>query len=256
MEEKDEFSDILLEKDENKASKFKKIALGVGVLVLIFLVVIIVMKIINKPDSKEDDSRLVIQPTTNQNEPESSTSKDDPLFKQVPIIQEDSKKESFEEMVKKLKEKETKRAKEEESEPKKDEKSSKKDEIAKEAAKDVPAPESAMKPVPIKEIKQPKKQPKKEKVAKKKKAKPAPAKSASSGTYIQVLASTKMNPDKKFVAKVKAKGYPYRLYKTEVKGTPYLKVLVGPYNSQKEARETLVKVKKELNPDAFIFHVK
>ena len=110
MEDKNELSDIVLEKnDGNKSQNFKRILVGAAVLVLVFLVVLIVMRALNKPQTPTTDSRLVLPPEPSAKVVKTDEPKDDQLFKQVPIIEEESKKESFEDMVKKLKEKEIKR---------------------------------------------------------------------------------------------------------------------------------------------------
>lgn len=257
MEEKNEFSDILLEREsEAKASKFKKIALIAAVFILIFLSVLIIMKIINKPEKQDDSSRLAIQPKTTTQQTDES--KSDPLFKQVPIIEQDSKKESFEEMVKKLKEKESKRAQEQTQEVAKREKQESKETI-------VPIIETKQE-TPVKVVKPVKKEkPKEIKKAQPKETKktiptiPSPKqstnKSVVKGTYIQVTATSKAQPDKKYLASLKSKGYTYHLYNTSVKNKKYIKILVGPYANLKEARNELAKVKKELSKNAFIFKV-
>lgn len=267
MEEKDEFSDILLEQDSgSKSSKFKKITLVVGIFILIFLIVLLVMKFLNKPETANDGSKLVIEPEKTVVETPETEKKDDPMFKQVPIVQEDSKKDNFDELVKKLKEKENKRAQEALEESKKVEQVVPEAEPVKEVKQEV-------KQVPITEVKSITKP----KVTKPKKPKPTPVRkitpkpkkipsipspkasassSIPSGIYIQVSASSKSKPDARFIAKLKAKGYPYQLFRTTVKGTKYLKVLVGPYSTSTEARAKMVGVKKDLNPKAFVFRVK
>ena len=54
-------------------------------------------------DNGKDTSKLILPPEPTQ---ETQLPKDDQLFKQVPIIEENPKKESFEDMIKTLKEKE------------------------------------------------------------------------------------------------------------------------------------------------------
>ncbi len=250
MEGKSEYSDILLEKEtDNKASKFKKFILLVGVLVLVFLVVLISMKAINKTPQDDEEAiakEMGLKPSKRITKPE-----DDPLFKQVPIIQEDSKNEGFEEMVRKLKEKEKKRIKEEKVKPK-EEKPIKIIKAIPEEEKIIILPKKVDTPKPVK----PKKVKVKKKPVKKAKAKTRKKVHKNYNTYIQVLASSKLNSDASYIRMIKSKGYSYRLYKTRVKGTMYLKVLVGPYRSRAEANHALPKVKRDLNPNAFIFKTK
>lgn len=245
MEEKDEFSDILLEQEsDKKASKFKKIALFVAIFILIFIVVLVVMKLLNP----SEDSATKPQNIPQEDVKPATQTKDDPLFKQVPIIKENDKKESFDELVKKLREKELKKERE------------------KRAQLDKKPSVNEPKIVPIKKIEaKPTKVVKKQsqKVTPKKVDKktiptiPLPKGVASSGNiYIQVLATSKSKPDAKFISKVKSKNYPYKLHKTTINGKPYLKVLVGPYKNRQSAKNALDKVRKDLNPKAFLFSMK
>ncbi len=291
MEEKDEFSDIILERDsDNKASKLKKLILIVSFFVLLFIIVLVVMKFVYNSQDVED-TRIALPPV--EKTPPVKQEEKDPLFKQVPIIEENEKKESFEEMVKKLKEKESKRVQEQIPEIKAavEPKNTDEPKPKKEPMKEVKIVNATKKPteteVKIKEVKpkevdpvikevKPKKEQKtkstdtktrkstfipkipevKTKTPPKITPKIAPKSNVSSGIYIQVLATSNLTPDKVFVDKLKSKNYTYRLYTTSVKGKKYLKILVGPYGSEQEARKVLQKVKADLNPKAFVFHMK
>jgi DedD protein len=241
MEDKNELSDIVLEKDDNKALKTKRILVITALLILVFLLVLVVMKLINKPDSNEEQSKLLLPP-----EPaltQETTKKDDQLFKQVPIIQEDEadKKESFEEMVKNLKEKEIQKGKVPSSsstttQPKKEE---------------VKAPEKPKSPQ-IKEVKKPKATtPTKKEVSKE-----PSSTTAKNGIYIQVGATSKYTPSKKFLATIKSKNYTYRLLPITINGKKVTKILVGPFANTSSAKKSLEDVKKQINKDAFIYRVK
>jgi len=102
MENRNELSDIVLEKGDSKTLKMKRILILVAFLILVFLIALASMKLMNKDQSK-DASKLILPPEPTQ---ETQIPKDDQLFKQVPIIEENPKKESFEDMIKTLKEKE------------------------------------------------------------------------------------------------------------------------------------------------------
>lgn len=253
MEEKDAFSDILLEQEnDKKTSKFKKIALFVAIFMLIFIIVLVVMRLINPSEPQTDINKNT---QTKQTSQPATQTKDDPLFKQVPIIKENDKKESFDELVKKLREKELKKEAEKKaevkaSEAKKETKTKAKTVAIKkiEVQKNVkPATTKTDKPKPIKKAQKSKKENKIPTI-------PTPKGFASSGNiFIQVLATSKPEPDTKFIKKIESKKYPYELFKTEVKGTSYLKILVGPYKSRSDAKKALPNVRKSLNPKAFIF---
>ena len=108
MENRNELSDIVLEKGDNKTLKMKRILILVAFLILVFLVALASMKVANK-DQGKDASKLILPPEPTQ---ETQVPKDDQLFKQVPIIEENPKKESFEDMIKTLKEKEAQKQEE------------------------------------------------------------------------------------------------------------------------------------------------
>jgi len=233
MEEKNELSDIILEKDDNKSMKVKRILIIVALMILVFLVVLVVMKVINKPDPKTNTTKLILppQPVSKQVEPK----KEDDLFKQVPIIEEEDKKESFEEMVKSLKEKEIQ--KQTEIEPQIKEVQKKIVEPIKEKVQKV-IPVAPAKPVVKPVVKAP------------------TTTEATTGVYIQVGATSRLTPSKKFLAELAKNNYEYRLLPIDVNGKKVTKILVGPYTNTTEARNVLANVKTNINKDAFIYRVK
>jgi len=235
MEEKNELSDIILEKDDNKSMKIKRILIIIALMILVFLVVLVVMKVINKPDPKTNKLVLPPQPISKQVEPK----KEDDLFKQVPIVEEEDKKESFEEMVKSLKEKEIQKQTNieptiERTQEKAKEKIEKK--VAKKIEKEIPIV------TPQKVVKKP--------VVKK------TITNATKGTYVQVGATSRLTPSKKFLSKLAKNQYEYRLLPIDINGKKVTKILVGPYTNTKEAKEVLGNIKANINKDAFIYRVK
>lgn len=242
-----DLKDIVLdsgEDDKLRNSGVKKILIFVVILVIIFLVVLIIMRLINTPETPENDSRLVLPPEPTEIQ---EKAKNDEIFRQVPIIPEETKKESFEEMAKSLKEKEMASIKEEKP----------KEEIKKEPKfeepKELKMPEEPkIKPKPTPKLK-PKKDPKPA-LAKDKKDLSDVGKTPK-GTYIQVTATNKFDPSDKYLRNLKSKGYSYKLYKTLVNGKEYTKILVGPYD-KKSINSHLSKIRKDINKDAFIFRVK
>lgn len=238
MEDKNELSDIVLEKDDNKAVKTKRLLVIAALLILVFLLVLVVMRVINKPEANNNQSKLVLPPEPVVKEVE--TKKDDQLFKQVPIIEDEAdKKESFEEMVRSLKEKE----------------------IQKQTDTVAPAIEEAkkvLKETPKVVEKQVVQTPKK--VVEPKQMAPVvetkPGTTATTGVYIQVGATSKASPDKKFLASIEKKNYEYRLLPISVNGKEVTKILIGPYATTTAAKTALTDVKTAINKDAFIYRVK
>ncbi|MEA1915313.1 MAG: SPOR domain-containing protein [Campylobacterota bacterium] len=66
------------------------------------------------------------------------------------------------------------------------------------------------------------------------------------GVFIQIGAFSK-TPNDTYLNKIKNNGYQYNLYKVEVKGKLYVKVLVGPFSSKTQAKENLQDIKSKLN---------
>ncbi len=255
MEDKNELSDIILEKESSSVLKTKRILIIVATLILIFLIVLVSMKLINKPSNNNDRKNIHLPP-----EPTNTVTKDvkdDQLFKQVPIIEEKStdkkEKESFEDMVKSLKEKEVKKEK--------TLRESSKNNIEKEITKNVKETKEKIKQE-IKNVVAPVKKEEKTKAVTKEKTtkmetrKASPVAQAKKGIYIQVGATSRLKPDKKFLAKIKKSGYNYALLPIVVNGQKVTKILVGPFKSRTDIKSNLPKVKKEINKDAFIYRVK
>lgn len=250
MEERNELSDIVLEKDEgSKNMKLKRILVIAAVLVLLFLAVLIIMRALNKPEQTQE-ARLVLPP-----EPQSvpaPQANEEKLFQQVPIIEEEEK-ESFEDMVKKLKEKEMQRtaqSNQTQEAPVTPAKETKPEPTPKPVQKVESAPKPAPKPAPVVQEKSPAPKPAQpEKVAQ------SGENLATSGTYIQVASVSKKNPDAAYLDSLTKKGYSYSLYRTKVNDRDITKILVGPYESNTAAKNALVNVKRDLASGAFVFRV-
>jgi len=247
MEEKNELSDIILDKNDNKSMKIKRILIIVALMILVFLVVLVVMKVINKPTQKSDNAKLILppQPVSKQVEPK----KEADLFKQVPIVEENNKKESFEAMVKSLKEKEIQ--KQAAVEPKIKEVQQKVQQQVQEkvvaknvVAKNVVAKKEPQVTVPTKAVKTVKT------------VKKVASTQATQGVYVQVGATSRLTPSKKFLAQLAQNNYSYRLLPIDVKGKKVTKILIGPYTNTTGAKKVLADIKANINKDAFIYRVK
>ncbi len=233
MENKNELSDIVLEKDNSKTLKFKRILIIIALLIIVFLGVLVTMKLVNK-STRNTTSKLILPP-----EPKIQP-KDESLFKQVPIVEENtSKKNNFEKVVKNLKEKEIQKAKATEQNtttppivtPKMEEK----------PISTVVAP---LKKVLVKKVKR---------VARKVTLK---ATKTHKGIFVQVGAVAKTSPNQKFLRLITSRKYAYRLYKTSVNGKKVTKVLIGPFKNNQDAKNNLAAVKKSINKNAFIYRIK
>ena len=296
--EYNELRDIMLDNNEDKKSKsVKRILVLVAVFVIIFLAVLIAMKFLNSSETNaqiaQPDSRMTLPPEPDntrsipqqvnvptpeqvaQAQPQPQPEPTQPLvqepqqnnFEQVPIVPENKGQDSFEDMVKSLKEKEDKKQQEAQAgdpatpptEPATIQGALKQN--------DAPSPQPSepkaeskqhVNVVKTKEQKQKEaknekvaKQPKatdahKEKVAKQKQTRQTPASGgdeAHSGSYIQVFAVKHFNEKAPELGKLKAAGYAYKLYRTNVNGDEIIKVLVGPYNGA-QLKSELAKIKQ------------
>jgi DedD protein len=238
MEEKNELNDIILEKNENKLEKYKKILLVAASLILVFLVVLVIMKTINKPQNNEDYD-LILPPVPKSDKV--GETEDDKLFKQVPIIKDEQKKDNFEEMVENLKKREI-------QEQEKNQKSIKPEPVkAKEEAK------AKKKPQTTKKLQTKKEQIKEPKITKNTTKKPQ---SFKKGYYIQVGATFKTAPDKRYLKTITTNGFEYTLYRVSVKGKTATKILIGPYEDKITAKNALPAIRKSVNKDAFVYRVR
>lgn len=242
MEDRNELSDIILEKEDNKTLKMKRILIIAALLILIFLVALVVMKVVNKPARENQNTKLILPPGPNIEQ--TVTKQEDNLFKQVPI-EEEIKQESFEDMVKSLKEKEIKKQ-EEITKPIMEE-----DKKVIEPVVTQETPQVTVKAItPVKVTQAPKE------VIATKTTQPEGDNIATIGVYLQVGATSKLTPDKKFLAKIAEKNYEYRLLPIDVKGQKVTKILIGPYPNTTAAKNVLTDVKASINKDAFIYRVK
>lgn len=71
------------------------------------------------------------------------------------------------------------------------------------------------------------------------------------GTFVQIGAFTKM-PESKYLQNITKKGFKYKIYKTQIKGKTYHKLLIGPYSSRGQAKLASENIKQKLNAGTFI----
>ncbi|WP_419764238.1 MAG: SPOR domain-containing protein [Arcobacter sp.] len=257
-----ELDDILLganNSSQNKDNKKKYIILGL-VLAVLFLITIIIFRLLDN-ESNIDDSLAENKETI----PQDKQLGDNIEQQYQKIVNE--KLKSIEALNKKTEEekKEISEAmnlnniQKEEKKVVLPETSTKDIQKAQELKKDIfnVEAEKAEKPKQIVKKATPKPAPKP--VVKKEVKKPAvntsfknASSSKPSGTFIQVGAFSK-NIDKEYMDNLRNSRLNYQLYKVDVKGTTFTKVLVGPYNSRNDAVNNMNSVKAKLNiKSAFI----
>jgi DedD protein len=246
LEESNGLNDILLDKSSNNSST-KKVVLAVAVLLIVAIIVIILMKSLssNQSDNASNLPQVKLPP-----EPKESVV-DDPLFEPVDVIDEDTKDDTnLDKIAQKLKQESFEDS---EKAPEVEQDSIAASKATSKKTKDE-AIEQAVAPQPTTE---------KPKAV----VQPKPKVPASTSTqeqvsttlgvkmYVQVGSFSKQEPDNKFLKKITDIGYRYMYHNVVINGKSVNKILVGPFKSEREAREALGDIKTKIIPTAFITKV-
>ena len=280
-----ELGDILLSNTSETADKKKYIILGL-VLIVLFLITIVVIRLVTNSDDDSNDSFV----DKKENISQDKILDDENIEQQYQKIINQKMKKLQEEKdtnlelenkkaqealnIKKIQKEEIKTIK-----PKEIEKEQKAKEIKKElltlkedaktkvTQKIKPIAKKVVAPTVKKEVnkiaslyKSPKKQTLREptvtdftksKTADKLQS-PKKVVTATSGYFVQIGAFTK-EISNSYLSKVQNSGFGYKLYKEEIKGRNYTKVLIGPYNNRAAATKDIQKIKSKFNlKDVFI----
>lgn len=237
MEEKNELNDIILNRG-GASSGNKKIILAVATLGVILIIVVMLMNTLSSGGT--DNLPQAVLPPEPQKQ--TSTVAEDPLFEEVAVVQEAGQNDaSLDQITQKLKEESTKenttQAVAEES--------------VKPAEKEAPVqPKSE----PLKESKKITAKETKKIVVKETPKEPqsVATKTSSNGYYIQVGSFEKNQPDKKFLDSILNLGYKYKFHEVAINSRTISKVLVGPFDSETEARKALKPVRSSVEAGAFL----
>lgn len=225
MEEKSELNDIILNKNSSSAGN-KRVILAVATLGVVLIVVVILMGTITSSNSGNQPQAIL--PPEPQKEIKSVA--DEPLFEDVPVVQETSKENiSLDEIAQKLKEESTKETPKVQVQAKEEKQADTVVESKRVEAKKVEPKKSA---------------------TKEPKSKPQTA--ATGGYYIQVGSFSRYEPNKKFLESITKLGYEYKFHKVPNNATPLNKVLVGPFATESEARKALKEVRASVEAGAFL----
>jgi DedD protein len=230
--EEHELSDILLEQKNfknNTVIKIKRLLVITILLILLFVVVLMIMKFINKNDEQPQNklTQTMLEESSNIQTPAvlSLTEENNSLLQSEISTMENTSSQTT--TITEI--------------------SSSITEIPNETSI-MPTPQE-IKPIEI--VKQPVQSQQIKSVA----SSNAAQNNVKNGWYIQVSSSTNA-PVKSFLDNIAKKGYSHHQYKTTVNSKQVIKVLVGPYNSDKEARTALLDVKSDISKDAFVYQVK
>ena len=228
MEEKSELNDIILNRGGNSGGN-KKVLMAVATLAIILIIVVVIMNRLNS-DGTENLPQAVLPP-----EPVTAPAvvEEDPLFEPVEVIKENAPAEdNLDRIAQKLKEESM--------------------------AEDAPTVVVEDEPVVVEPVTPPTVAPQPA-VAKtepnRAAAKPAPKPVTAGKYYIQVGSFTKYEPNAKFLKSITDSGYTYTYHKMVRNGQTINKVLIGPFNSESEARGALKNVRKNIESGAFLTKV-
>ncbi len=220
MDEKNELSDIVLNKGGSSNSN-KKIILAIATLGVVLIVVVMLMNSINSKGTSNLPQAVLPPEPKAQTASENELDKE-PLFEDVPVVQEDTQDESnLDNIAKKLKEESATAQSEVIEEPVKHTI----------VAKETKAAEKKVQP----------------KVTKKAptRVKTTPP---SHAYFIQVGSFSKYTPNKKFLNSITKLGYHYSYHKVK----NINKVLVGPFNTLKEAKKAKAILRSKVERGAFL----
>ncbi|MDD2789493.1 MAG: SPOR domain-containing protein [Sulfurimonas sp.] len=230
MQETNELNDIILNKN-GSGNNNKKIVLAVATLGIILIIVVMLMNSITS--SGTDNLPQAILPPEPVEQVSNETTKE-PLFEEVPVINENAGTSgNLDNVAQKIK------------------KESQAAASAPESEESAPADEPEAAPAVVEKAEPVRQQ----QVAPKKVTAPvATAKktSATGSHYIQVGSFSKYAPNKAFLKSITDKGYEYKFVEVKSNGQTINKVLVGPFSNDGQAREALSVLRKSVESGAFI----
>ncbi len=220
MEEKNELNDIILNKGDG-ASANKKILLAVGTLGIILIVVVLLMNTLTSSGTNNlPQAVLPPEPTSRV----VSQIENEPLFEEVNVIQEEAETNNNLDKI-------AQRLKQESIETKKSSQETKKVEKQVQQTKAVQA------------------------VATQKSELPKQKTAVAKAYYIQVGSFSKYQPNKKFLKSITDRGFTYKYHKVVKNAKTLNKVLVGPFNNEREARDALREIRSSVEAGAFLVKI-
>ncbi|WP_300366651.1 SPOR domain-containing protein [Hydrogenimonas sp.] len=215
-ENNNELDNLIIQSD--KPSGLKKLLLAAAILLLVLIIIILVTKSLIQTDEKPQSS-IILPPEPAM---QTKTETKEPLFEEVPIEEEKESGQKVDQVIEKVKNQQAETA----AEPKPAETPAEpKEPVVKKSPAPAPAPQ---------------------------KPKSAPKTVATGNYFIQVGAFFRYPPDKKFLKSIEKEGLHYVIAEGTKSGTPYKKVMVGPYPSRAAAKKDLDRVKRRINQNAYI----
>lgn len=215
MNDKNELNDIILNKNTS-ASFNKKIVLAVATLGVILIIVVMLMNTLSS-NGTNNLPQAVLPP---EPKVQSHTPAEESLFEEIEVIEESSSDSDLDLIAQKLKA----------------------ESLKEDTTSDVPE-------VKIVEQKSPKKVAVKKTPVKEVKKEDKPTQKVLTGSYyIQVGSFSTYKPNKKFLNSITNLGYDYKYHKIKNLN----KVLVGPFKTQKSAKDARRIIRSKVEPGAFL----
>ena len=214
MNDKNELSDIVLNKNGSSSSN-KKIILAVATLGVILIFVVMLMNSLSSQGT--NNLPQAVLPPEPKAQVNTQKEADEPLFEDVKVVQDNaSADEDLDKIAQKLKQESI-------QEPK----------VVKKAPQRVIS--------------------KTKKIVTTKKQSVAKIQTTSNiKYYIQVGSFSKYKPNKKFITSITNLGYKYIYHKVTINAKPLNKVLIGPFKTQKEANDAKRVIRAKIEPGAFL----
>jgi DedD protein len=238
MEEKNELNDIILNKGSSSGGP-KKVLLAIATFAILLIIVVVVMNRLNTGGTDNLPQAVPALEPQAGTEPEPPVV-EDPLFEPIEVIEETAVEEQPSELDK-VAQKIKQQTLEEEAAAAEQEVIV--EEPVVKATEVKPAPVAVAKPQPVA----------KPKPAAKTKPSAGPVKGIAKGSYyIQVGSFAKYEPNKKFLKSISDTGYSYTYDKRVRSGRTITRVLVGPFETERSARNALPTIRKNVEAGAFL----
>jgi len=220
MDDKNELSDIVLNKG-NSANSNKKLIMAVAILGVVLIIVIVIMNSMSTKTTNNLPHQAALPPKP-QEKVVKETHEEEPLFEDVEIMEDDTSPDAdLDKIAQKLKQESVK----EDTAPVKREPS-----VTKSTQKSLKAHTQ------------------KKAIAKKTTPTTKHAVTESGKFYIQVGSFSKYKPNKKFLGSIEKLGFHYKFHKTG----KVQKVLVGPFKTRKDANKAKKVLRTNVEPGAFV----
>lgn len=245
---KTELNDIILNKNSGDFSGFKKVLLAVATFAVLLIVVVVIMSTLSDDNAglattlKKESQSKIIPP-----EPDTITQSSSDLFKPAVISADEPAKIEASELDLEATVQEVEEINESVADVVQAPAPAEEVTIVEDPYEKVEVAPIVIKPVTTVKKVTPKKVVKKTKGSKK---------PVVNKHYVQVGSFVKAKPNKKMIKKITGLGLNYALKRVSVRGTMVTKLLIGPYDSYREARKAQTMIKQKIESSAFIYKAK